>query len=251
MKIRSLGSVVVLGMLSACGGEASTTGGASGSASGKPSPPRTAIASTSGSAAPGGSTKPSASPTTSSAANASGSPDTAPPSSSAGPTAEPKAASLDALFDGPPDAAIKMGKPFTIGKATLGAPDGWSGGGVADSVDALKRGDGASSIVVIRLDISEAYLDMNVAQWVKVPFATDVEVKWEARIPGKIGVAHLDAKLAKGAGKIGKDDADFFQAAVQGADKKYPLVVIAGVKKAADPGVRAEMTAALKSLEWK
>lgn len=143
-------------------------------------------------------------------------------------------------------------KPFVVGKATVGLPEGWSGGAVAEAVDAVKRGDGAAGIVVLRLDVSEAYLDMNVAQWVKNPFATgDAEVKWEPRTTGKLGVAHLEAKVARGAGKIGKDDAEFFQAAVQGADKKYPLIVIAGVKKAADPSARAEMTAALKSIEWK
>lgn len=163
---------------------------------------------------------------------------------------EPKAATLDAMFDGPPDASIKMGKPLTFGKATIGLPEGWKAGGAWDSVDTITRTDGAATIVVLRLDISEAYLDSNITTWMRNPFISP-EVKWEARTPGKIGVAHLDAKLARGTGKIGKDDAEFFHAAVPGADKKYPLVVIAGVKKSANPSARSEMTAALRSIEWK
>lgn len=252
MKIRILGSIGAFFILAACGGEASTSGAPAGSTtSTAKAPGRSAIASTSSSGAPGASTKPTEVPGSSGSATA---PSSASPSTSAssGPTAA-ASSSLDALFDGPPDAAIKMAaKPFVVGKATVGVPDGWTSTAVADSVDAVKRADGAAAIVVIRLDVSEAYLDMNVAQWVKNPFATgDAEVKWEPRTTGKLGLAHLEAKVAKGAGKIGKDDAEFFQAAVQGPDKKYPLLVVAGVKKAADPSARAEMTAALKSIEWK
>lgn len=143
-----------------------------------------------------------------------------------------------------------MQKPQVFGKVTLGLPEGWATAGGWDSVDSIKRSDSASTIVILRLDISEAYLDSNVATWVKVPFITE-EVKWEPRVAGKIGAAHLDAKIAKGSGKMFKDDADFFQAAVAGADKKYPLVVIAGVKKSAPPEARAEMTAALEAIELK
>ncbi len=157
---------------------------------------------------------------------------------------------LATMFDGAPDAAVKLASTSTFGKATIGLPEGWSGGTGWDSVDTVGRKDQAATVVLLRLDISEGLLDANVATWVKVPFATG-EVKWGPREPGKLGRAHLDAKVATGSGKIGKDDADFWQVATASDGKKYGLVLIAGVKKSADAQARAEVTAAVRSVEWK
>jgi hypothetical protein len=170
-------------------------------------------------------------------------------SGSASPSAAPPV-TLSTMFDGAPDASVKLASNATFGKATIGLPDGWSRETGWDSVDYVARKDKAAGVVLLRLDISDGLLDSNLATWVKVPFATS-EVKWEPREPGKIGRAHLDAKVAKGSGKIGKDDADFWHVATATDGKKYGLVLIAGLKKSADAQARAELTAALRSVEWK
>jgi len=157
---------------------------------------------------------------------------------------------LATMFDGEPDATVKLASRSTFGKASIGLPDGWSRENGWDSVDYVARKDRAAGIVLLRLDISEALLDPNLATWVKNPFAT-TEVKWEQREAGKLGRAHQDAKVAKGSGKIGKDDAEFWHVATASDGKKYGLVLIAGLKKSADAQARAELMAAMRSVEWK
>jgi len=169
------------------------------------------------------------------------------PSAAATPAAP---ATLGEMFDGESDPAVKMSESKTVGRASIDLPDGWKAGASWDSVDSFANADGTARVVLLRLDISEGLLDTNLATWVKVPFVT-TEVKWEPREPGKLGRAHLEAQVAKGSGKIGPDDADFFHVATAIDKKHYGLVVIAGVKKSADDKTRSELRAVVRSVQWK
>lgn len=219
----------------ACGSDAQKT---ASEASSKPVAKTEKSATASASSAP--TTTASATATPSSSASAAG--------SASGAAAAP--ASLAALFDGAPDAAIAMKDKKTLGRATVGLPADWEGGGSWDSVDAFSKKGGAATFVVLRLDISEGLLDSNVATWVKVPFQT-TEVKWEPREPAKFGAAQLEAKVAKGSGSIGKDEAEFWQIDTGIDDKKYGIVIVAGLKKSADAATRSELVAAVRSIGWK
>lgn len=154
------------------------------------------------------------------------------------------------MFDGEPDPSVKLAAPKLYGKASISLPEGWEARGGWESVDHVAKSDGSAGIVLLRLDISDALLDANIAAWVKVPFST-TKVKWEPREDGKLGRAHLDAKVAKGTGKIAKDDAEFWHVATASAGKKYGLVLVAGVKNGADDKTRRELVAAMRSVEWK
>ncbi len=234
MRTMRVGLGIVMLSALACGGEAQKSEGESSS---KPTKDKTEK-----SARAAKSAAPSASAATTGSA-------TAAPTAAA--TAAPAVpATLATLFDGPPDAAVALAGTKTVGRATVGLPADWTEGASWDSVDSFGKKGGAAKIVVLRLDISEAYLDSNVATWVKVPFQTG-EVKWEPREATKLGKAQLEAKVAKGSGSIGKDEAEFWQVATGIADKKYGLVVIAGVKKSADEATLNELVAVVRSIEWK
>jgi hypothetical protein len=156
-----------------------------------------------------------------------------------------RAPTLATLFDGPP--AVPGVKELSFGRAKLSVPPGWDSAGGWDSVDVVERSDKSAKLVLLRLDISEAYLDMNVATWVKVPFATR-ELTWEPRSAGKVGPDHLDAKLSHTTGSFGSDPGEFWQIATGFDGKKYALVVVAGVKSNADPKAREELVAAVQSV---
>ncbi len=171
-------------------------------------------------------------------------------SASASAAAPAPPAFLATMFAGAPDAGVKMGQSRPFGRLTLGIPEGWMLNNSWDSVDHVTKKDSSAGVVILRLDLSEGLLDANIATWVKVPFSTS-EVKWEPRESGKAGAAQLDAKVAKGAGKIGKDDAEFWQVATAVEKNKYGLVLIAGLKKSADDKTRAELMACVRSAAWK
>ncbi len=173
---------------------------------------------------------------------------TASTTASAAPSAAPPpSVTLATMFDGDDG---KDGKTVTFGRATLRLPPGWDAGGGWDSVDVVERSDKSAKLVLMRLDISDAYLDLNLGTWVKVPFATD-KVSWEPREAGKVGADHLEAKVAKGSGRFGKDPADFWHVATGYDGKTYGLVVIAGIKSGAEPKVREEMISAVRSIRIK
>ncbi len=171
-------------------------------------------------------------------------------SASASAAAPAPPAFLATMFAGAPDAGVKMGQSRPFGRLTLGIPEGWMLNNSWDSVDHVTKKDSSAGVVILRLDLSEGLLDANIATWVKVPFSTS-EVKWEPRESGKAGAAQLDAKVAKGAGKIGKDDAQFWQVATAVEKNKYGLVLVAGLKKSADDKTRAELMACVRSAAWK
>ena len=162
-------------------------------------------------------------------------------------TAAAQPASLANLFDGDEG---KDGKPVTFGRVSLRLPPGGESGSGWDSVDLVERSDRSAKVVLLRLDISDAYLDLNLGTWVKVPFATDA-VKWEPREAGKVGADHLEAKVAKGSGQFGKDPADYWHVATGFDGKTYGLVAIAGLKRDAGAGVRDEVISVVRSIRIK
>jgi hypothetical protein len=235
-------SLVALVLLAACDGgkpgdstaqSASASSSAAKSASAAPTSSAQAQASASPSEAPSGT--PSAAPTTSTAST---------PPAPAGPLP------LAQLFDGAPDASVKMSGTKTYERATISLPEGWKEGGAWQSVYALESGDGLARLVILQLAVNEAYLDMNVDTWTKVPFVNPT-IKWSPREPGKVFGAHLDAKLASGTGTMKGGDAEFWQLATALKEKSYDLVVIAGWKKDAAPERRSELIAAVRSIQWK
>ena len=233
MRLSWLGLVVV-GCV-ACGSDAAKKGEETAASSAEPSEKSKKKAKAS--AAPEASA--SATPTaTASAANSA-----APPSSAAAPSP----ATLATMFDGDDG---KDGKTVTFGRATLRLPAGWDVAGGWTSVDVVERSDRSAKLVLMTLDISDAYLDLNLGTWVKVPFATD-KVNWEPREAGKVGAGHLESKVAKGSGQFGKDKADFWHVATGFDGKTYALVAIAGIKSSAEPKVREEMIAAVRSIQIK
>ncbi len=232
MNALRLGMGIVMLSVLACGGEAQKSESEGSSKPTKAKTEKSAKAATSAAA--------TATATATSSGTAAASPTSAP--------ATP--ATLATLFDGPPDAAIPMVEEKKLGRATVGLPAAWTAGSSWESVDSFSKKGGAATFVVLRLDISEAYLDTNVATWVKVPFQT-AEVKWEPRQPAKVGKAQLEAKVAKGSGSIGKDEAEFWQVDTGLTDKKYGLVIIAGLKKSADEATRNELVAAVRAIAWK
>lgn len=237
MAIRTAVPLVLVTLL-ACGGEqagataSSSATSKSGSATGSARPKAIADASAGSSPASSASASAAATPAEASA------------------SASPAPATLATMFDGPPDAAVKLAESRPFGRATLGIPEGWALNNSWDSVDHVAKRDRSAGVVLLRLDISEGLLDANVATWVKVPFATG-DVQWEPREPGKVGAGSLVAKVARGRGKIGSDEAEFWQVAT-GLDKqRYGVVLIAGLKKSADEKTRAELVACVRSLAWK
>lgn len=184
-------------------------------------------------------TKASEASATASAATASAAPSAAEPASPP---------SLATMFDGGP--ALPEGKDVSFGRATLRLPPEWESGGGWDSVDVVERKGGAAKVVLLRLDISPAYLDLNLGTWVKSPFATTA-VQWEPRVPGKAGADHLEAQVAKGTGTFRQEEADFWHVATASDGKTYGLVLIAGVKRSAEPKVRGEVAAIVRSARWK
>lgn len=174
------------------------------------------------------------------------------PSASAAPTASASAAppTLAAMFDGEPDASIPFPTSTTLGRVSIGLPEGWARNNGWSSVDSFEPASRKAGVVLITLDLSEAYLDQNIATWVKVPFATN-EVQWGPTEPGKVGRAHLDARIAHGTGKFGSDDAEFWQVATAFDGKKYGAVFIAGLKAGASEQERAQMIAVVKSVTSK
>ncbi len=160
----------------------------------------------------------------------------------------PPAPTLATMFDG--DSAVPGGKSVTFGRATLQLPPDWKTAGGWDSVDVVQRNDKSALIVLLRLDISEAYLDTNIATWVKVPFSTE-QVSWEPRVAGKLGAEHLDAKIAKGTGQFGSESAEFWHVATGFDGKRYGLVAIAGLKGKADPKAREELVATVRSIRFR
>jgi hypothetical protein len=170
------------------------------------------------------------------------------PSASAAPTAAVPV-TLATMFDGAPNMPVPTTAPY--GRVTIGLPEGFERVTGWDLVDSFRSKAGRAGVVLLTLDVSAAYLDMNIATWVKVPFATNEEVKWEPREPGQVGAAHLDAQIAHGTGKFGSDDAEFWQVATAFDGKKYGAVFIAGLKNSAEPQERAQMIAVIQSVASK
>jgi hypothetical protein len=153
------------------------------------------------------------------------------------------------LFDGAPDPAIPTTSPVPFGRATITLPKGWAVRGGWDSVDHVARPDGLAEVLLLRLEVTDALLETAVSTWVKVPFGTN-EVAWSQRLTGKVGPKHMEAKIARGSGKIREEDAEFFQVALAHDGSKYGLVVVGAVLRRAPDDVRAELATAIRSMTW-
>ena len=181
---------------------------------------------------------------------ASGSASVASTTSAAATTSSDAPLPLAKLFDGGAD--LPNSTEERVGPATLRLPPSWKGSGGWESVDAYRGGGGAAVVVMLHVGVKAAYLDSNVATWIKAPFENpEKEVLWEPRTLGKVGPDHLEGQIAKGSGPFFNEPADYWQAALGFDGKVYPLVVIAGVKKSAPQAAREELFAVVRSVRLK
>jgi hypothetical protein len=148
------------------------------------------------------------------------------------------------FFAGAPPADVKLGK--AIGKSpSMKIADGWAGDDNKYSA-MLFAEHKASGAALFHHEVGPSTVTpANRDFWIKAPLGAP-SVKWEADAPGKLGAS--EGQAAKGTGKCGKADADFYS--LRYTVKGTGYLAVACIPKNADAAVKHQAEAMLRSVAF-
>jgi len=169
-------------------------------------------------------------------------------SSQAGPASSGTSMGVDgampvtAFFEGPSPSEVKLGKLLGSGPR-LAVPDGWKGDDNLYSGMVIASHPSGAKVMAHYVGpgkVSEKNRDF----WVRAPLEAP-SVTWEADTDARLGKSAIPGTAAKGAGKSGKHEADFYSFRNSTAGHGY--LVVAVLPKSTEPAVRQQAIAAARS----
>jgi hypothetical protein len=147
-----------------------------------------------------------------------------------------------AFFEGASPAEVNLGKVMGSGPR-MAIPDGWKGDDTLHAGMVIARHPSGAKVMHYYVGPGKV-TDKNRDFWVRGPLEA-THVFWEEDVESRFGKAAIPGTAARGTGKSGKSDTDFYSFRYSTGGHAY--LIVAALPKGVDSAVRQQAIAAARS----